>query len=84
MTREYEYSAGVQFICEHMAVYHDAWLVTHEYFDLDQAESLIIDQADDFLNDYYGFSIKKLATVDIEVLWNNYPEDEGDYNEWKA
>jgi hypothetical protein len=74
--KEYEYSAGIQFICEYMTVYHNAYLITNEYFDLDEAEVLIIDHADEFLNDYYGFSIKKLATVDIEILWDSYPENE--------
>jgi hypothetical protein len=84
MTREYEYGAGVQFICEYMSVFTEAWLMTHEYFDIDDAEDLVINHADEFISEHYGFNIRNFATVDIEVLWNKYPEDEDDYIEWQA
>lgn len=73
MINQYEYVANICFICEYMTINHDAWLETEEVIDLDIAESRIIDQADDFIKDYYGFSPKAIATVDIEVDWRNYP-----------
>ena len=73
MTEVYEYSANVCFIGEYITINHDGWLETDEVIDLDTAGDRLIDQSDDFIKDYYGFSPKALATVDIEVDWRVVP-----------
>lgn len=75
MTERYEYNAHVCFIGEYITINHDGWLETEEIIDIDTAGDRLVDQADDFIKDYYGFSPKSIATVDIEVDWRNYPEE---------
>lgn len=73
--REYEYGAGVTYICEFMSINHHAWVTLDDLYSLDEAEQLLLDQADDFINDHYGFLPSKFATVDIEILWSAWPSE---------
>ena len=75
MTKQYEYGGNICFVCEYMVINRDGWLETEEVIDLETAEARIIDQADDFLKDYYGFSPKDFATVSIELDWHYYPDE---------
>jgi hypothetical protein len=73
--KTYEYSADILYICEYMTINHYAWVTLDELHDLEDAEPLLVDQADDFINDHYGFVPSKFATVDIQISWSHWPEE---------
>ena len=74
MTEQYEYVAQVCFVGEYITIHHDSYLESEELIDLDIDWERLVEQADDFIKDYYGFSPKALATVEIEVDWRSYPD----------
>lgn len=75
--REYEYSGTITYFCEHMVITHQAWVTLDDLYELEDAEEFLLIQADNFINDYYGFVPSKFATVDIEISWSYYPKDIG-------
>lgn len=75
--REYEYSGTITYFCEHMVITHQAWVSLDDLYELEDAEEFLLIQADNFINDYYGFVPSKFATVDIEISWSYYPKDIG-------
>lgn len=75
--REYEYSGTITYFCEHMVITHQAWVTLDDLYELQDAEEFLLIQADNFINDYYGFVPSKFATVDIEISWSYYPKDIG-------
>lgn len=78
--KEYEYGATVTYICEHMVINHEAWVTLDDLYELEDAEEFLLIQADDFINDHYGFIPSKFATIDIEILWSSWPKDIGGTN----
>lgn len=73
--KEYEYGAGITYICEHMTINHEAWVALDQLYELEDAEEFLLIQADDFIKDFYGFVPSEFAVVDIEILWSFWPDE---------
>lgn len=70
----YDYQASIVWVLDFMVINHVCVMEYEKIMSYDDAEEVILDDAQKFIKDFYDIDLSKYQFQDIHIDWEKFPE----------